>query len=147
MDRVAFVRSAVFYLAGFAVAAVLAALLLGVGRPRSASARSTLDDAATAAWMLGVTSLPAAAGFAAVACVSRGWRSLRARIVAPVAAACGALGYAVWLTGIGVAAGFVVPFPLGALGMALRLVLPGAVLGAAALGAARVLRLLPREPA
>ena len=140
-------RSAVFYLAGFALATVLAALLLGVGRPRSAPPESTLDDAATAAWLLGVTSLPAAMGFAAVVCVSRGWRALRARIAAPIAAACGVLGYAGLLTGIGVGAGLVVPFPLGALGMALRLVLPGAVLGAAALGAAHALRLVPRETA
>jgi hypothetical protein len=76
--RVAFLRSALFYLCGFAAAAVLAALLLGVGRPRTAPPGTALDDAATAAWMLGITSLPGAAGFAAVACASRAWRALRA---------------------------------------------------------------------
>jgi len=72
-----------------------------------------------------------------VACASRAWRALKATTVAAIAAASGALGYAGWLTGLGVAAGFAMPFPLGALGAALRLVLPGALLGAAAVGAAR----------
>jgi len=140
---VAFLRSAVFYFAGFALAAVLAALFLGVGRPTAPPPQPALENAAMAAWIVVATSLPAAAGFAAVACVSRGWRALRARAAAPIAAVCGALGYAGWLTGIGAAAGLVVPFPLGALGMALRLVLPGALLGLLALGAARVLRVVP----
>jgi len=135
--RVAFLRSALFYLCGFAAAAVLAALLLGVGRPRTAPPGTALDDAATAAWMLVISSLPGAAGFAAVACASRAWRALKATTVAAIAAASGALGYAGWLTGLGVAAGFAIPFPLGALGAALRLVVPGALLGAAAVGAAR----------
>ena len=139
----AFLRSALFYLAGFGLAAVLAALLLGVGRPTAPPPQPALENAAMVAWMLGATSLPAAAGFAAVACASRGWRALRARAAAPIAAVCGVLGYAAWLTGIGVASGLVVPFPLGALGMALRLVLPGALLGLLALGAARVLRAVP----
>jgi hypothetical protein len=143
MSRVAFLRSALFYLCGFAGAAVLAAFLLGVGRPRTAPPDAALDNAAMAAWMLAITSLPAAGGFAAVACVARAWRSLRARAVAPISAACGALGYVGWLTGLGVAAGFAIPFPLGALGAALRLVLPGALLGAAALGVARAMRLSP----
>jgi hypothetical protein len=90
--------------------------------------------------MLAATSLPGAAGFAAVACASRGWRAWRTAVAAPISAACGALGYAAWLTGLGIAAGFAIPFPLGALGASLRLVLPGALLGAVALGVARALR-------
>jgi hypothetical protein len=140
---VAFLRSALFYLAGFGLAAVLGALLLGVGRPTAPPPQPALENAAMAAWIIGATSLPSAAGFAAVVCVSRGWRALRARAAAPIAGVCGALGYAGWLTGIGAAAGLVVPFPLGALGIALRLVVPGALLGLLALGAARVLRLVP----
>jgi hypothetical protein len=144
---VAFVRSVLFYLAGFAAAAVLAALLLGAGRQRAGAADENFaENLAMGAWILGVTSLPAAAGFAAVACASRAWRALRVRMALPVAAACGALGYAGWLTGVGVAAGLVVPFPLGALGAALRLVLPGALLGLLAIGAA-ALRPAAERPA
>ena len=137
----AFVRSALFYLAGFGAAAVLAAVLLGAGRQGAgAPDENVAENLAMGAWILGVTSLPAAGGFAAVACASRAWRALRVRAALPLAAACGALGYVGWLTGIGVAAGLVVPFPLGALGAALRLVLPGALLGVLAIGAAAALR-------
>lgn len=141
IETVAFVRSALLYLAGFAAAAVLAAILLGAGRPpRGAPEENGIDDFAMAAWILGVTSVPAAVGFAAVACAARSWRDLAARAAVPIAAACGALGYLGWLTGIGVAATLAIPFPFGALGTSLRLVLPGALLGAAAAGAAIVLR-------
>jgi hypothetical protein len=134
---VAFVRSALLYLAGFAAAAVLAAVLLGAGRPRAnALDENRGENLAMAAWIVGITSVPAAVGFAAVACASRSWRELSARAAVPIAAACGALGYVGWLTGIGVAAGFAIPFPFGGLGTSLRLVLPGALLGALAAGAA-----------
>lgn len=137
----AFLRSALLYLAGFAAGAVLAAVLLGVGRPRAgASDENAAGNLAMAAWIVGITSVPAAIGFAAVACAARSWRELPARAAVPIAAACGALGYLGWLTGIGVAAGLVVPFPFGALGTSLRLVLPGALLGALAAVAAIALR-------
>ena len=140
MERVAFLRSAGFYVAGFAAAVVLAFFLLGAGRERAhAPDENRWANAVMAAYMLAVTALPGAAGFAAVACASRSWRELRARVVAPIAAACGALGYAAWLTGLGALAGLAIPFPLGALGIALRLILPGALLGGLALLAARAL--------
>jgi hypothetical protein len=149
MRTVAFVRSALFYLAGFAAAAVLAAVLLGVGREHAAPGGdgNVAGSLAMGAWILGATSLPAAAGFAAVACVSRAWRGLPLRSTLAIGAGCGALGYAGWLTGIGIAAGLVVPFPLGALGAALRLVVPGALLGVLAIAAAAALRVPPARPA
>jgi len=145
---VAFLRSALFYLAGFVAGAALAALLLGAERQRAgAPDENFIENAAMAAWILGVTMLPAAAGFAAVTCVSRGWRGLRALTAAAIASLCGALGYLAYLTGLGAFAGLVVPFPLGALGVALRLVLPGALLGLLALGVARALNLLRERAA
>src|SRR6478735_7392803 len=129
MAGVVLVRSAGFYLAGFAAAAVLSFFLLGVERRGAGAPDERLgENAATAAYVFAATSLPAAAGFAAVACLSRGWRSLR--LAGASAAACGAFGYLAYLTGLGGAAGFfAIPAGLGAAGIVLRLVLPGAVLG------------------
>jgi hypothetical protein len=140
MEPVAFLRSAGFYVAGFGAAVVLAFFLLGAGRERAnAPDENRWANAVMAAYMLAVTALPGAAGFAAVACASRSWRELRAGAASPIAAGCGALGYVAWLTGLGALTGLAIPFPLGALGVALRLVLPGALLGGLALLAARAL--------
>jgi len=149
MTGVIFVRSAGFYLAGFGAAAVLSFFLLGVERRGAGAANEKLgENAAMAAYMFAATSLPAAAGFSAVACLSRGWRSLRPAVAGAIAAACGALGYLAYLTGLGAAAGFsAIPGGLGAAGIVVRLVLPGAVLGVLAVGAARALRPLSARAA
>ena len=149
MAGVVLVRSAGFYLAGFAAAAVLSFFLLGVERRGAGAPDEKLgENAATAAYVFAATSLPAAAGFAAVACLSRGWRSLRLAVASAIAAACGAFGYLAYLTGLGGAAGFfAIPAGLGAAGIVLRLVLPGAVLGVLAAGAARAMRPLSEKAA
>jgi len=151
MTGVIFVRSAGFYLAGFGAAAVLSFFLLGVERRGAGAANENLgENAAMAAYMFAATSLPAAAGFSAVACLSRGWRSLRPAVAGAIAAACGALGYLAYLTGLGGAAGFfAIPggLGLGLAGIVLRLVLPGAVLGVLAVGAARAMRPLSARAA
>jgi hypothetical protein len=136
----AFLRSGAGFVAGFALAAAIAFVVFGAGR-RGASApdEDVAENLATAAYLLLVTSLPAAAGFAAVACASRAWRELRPSTAMWIGLACGFLGYAAVLTGLGGLTGRVLPFPLGALGAALRLVVPGALLGLLALGAARAL--------
>ena len=131
-----FLRSVIGFVVGFVFAAVIAIAVFGVGRRATDEDESPAGSLAMAAYLLAVTSLPAAAGFAAVTCVSKSWRAFPARRVFGIAAACGFLGYAALLTGVTNTAGVIVPFPLGALGTALRLIVPGALLGLLALAAA-----------
>ena len=135
-----FLRSAIGFVVGFAFAAVIAIAVFGVGRHATDEDESPAGSLAMAVYLLGVTSLPAAAGFAAVTCVSKTWRALPARSVLGIAAACGFLSYAALLTGVANVAAPIVPFPLGSLGTALRLIAPGALLGLLALAAAAAAR-------
>jgi|SRR5690348_3845534 len=130
-----FLRSAGGFLAGFVLAAAATIAVLGAGHRGSGADESAAESLATATYLLVVTSLPPAAGFAAVTCGSKRWRELAPRAAVAIAAACGFLCYAAELTGLAGLSAVVAPFPLGAIGAAIRLVVPGVVLGLLALAA------------
>jgi hypothetical protein len=133
----AFLRSACGFVTGFALAAVIAFVVFGAGhRAAGVADENPAESLAVAFYLLGVTSIPSAAGFAAVTSPSKRWRELPARRALSIAAAGGFVCYAALLTGIAGISAVVAPFPLGAIGAAIRLVVPGALLGLLAVGAA-----------
>jgi hypothetical protein len=129
-----FLRSAAGFVAGFVASAVATIVVFGSGRGGAApSGDPAAGSLAMAAYLILMTSLPAAAGFASVTCVSRRWRELSGRMLVGIAAACGFLCYAALLTGLVGFPAVVAPFPLGAVGAAIRLIAPGVALGLLAL--------------
>jgi hypothetical protein len=142
------VRAFLFFAAGFiaAYAVSFAAFGLWRGSPGTAG-EGLLGNAALAAYVLLVTAVPAAFGFAIVTSPWTSFRELRPAHVAGLAAAAGVAIYVAQVTGA-VAVLFWIPLPaaLGPIGAALRLLFPGAAAGLLALAAARLLR-LERSPA
>lgn len=134
-------RSFLFFAAGFLLAFAAAFLILGLGRKSAGAPDESLwVNAATAAYLLLVTAVPPAGGFGLVTSPFAAWRSLSPALVAGISAAAGAVTDLVGSTGL---AGFLLwiplPFGSGPIGIALRLMIPGAALGLIAVAAARFL--------
>jgi hypothetical protein len=143
----AFLFCAAAYIASFA----LASLLVGMGRGGAdAAGAGVLERATWTAYLLLVSAVPAAFGFALVTSVFPAFRALSPARVAWIAAAGGVVVYVVQTTGLG---GFLywIPLPLpGRIGAAVRLLLPGIAVGAAAVFAiafARAARSRATRPA
>lgn len=143
------VRAFLFFAAGFVLAYAVSALAFGVWRQKGAAANeSILENAAVLAYMLLLTAVPTAFGFAIVTSPWPWFRELRPAHVAWLAAAAGVATYLAQLTGL-VAVLFFIPVPggFGPIGAAIRLLLPGFAAGALALVVAKLLRLAPAPPA
>jgi len=139
------VRAFLFFAAGFVVSYLVSVLVFGVwGKRAGAPTENLLESAALTAYMLLVTAVPTAFGFAIVTSPWPWFRELRLAHVAWLAAAAGVATYVAQLTGL-VAVFFFVPVPagFGPIGAAIRLLLPGFAAGALALVAAKLLRLAP----
>ena len=129
------------YLAAFALAfIVFGAWRQGGGAP----GQSLLEAAALAAYALFVTAAPAAFGFGIATSPWTWWRDLPTRRVAWLSATAGVATYVAQLTGLAVFL-FWIPLPsgLGAVGSALRLLLPGLAAGLVALAVGWPLRVPP----
>jgi hypothetical protein len=146
------VRAFLFGAVGYVVTYALAYTVLGIWRGGGASAGGGLfGNAAIAAYVLLVTAVPAAFGFAIVTSPWPAFRDQSPGRVAWMSAAGGAAACLAQLTGV---AGtltlilFVIPMPgaLAPIGAALRMIVPGIAVGVVALVAARLLR-PRREPA
>jgi len=126
----AFLFCAAAYIASFA----LASLVLGMGRGGGdAAGPSLLERATWTAYLLLVSAVPAAFGFAVATSIFPSFRALAPSRVAGIAAAG---GVAVWLLQTTGLAGFLywIPLPLpGPIGAAVRMLLPGIAVGAAAI--------------
>jgi hypothetical protein len=139
------VRAFLFFAAGFVLAYAVSSLAFGVWRRNAGAANeSLLENAAVTAYMLLVTAVPTAFGFAIVTSPWPRFRELRPAHVAWLAVAAGVVTYAAQLTGL-VAVLYFIPVPagFGPIGAAIRLLLPGIAAGGIALAAARLLRLAP----
>jgi hypothetical protein len=140
------VASFVGFVAGFAAASALAFAALGIWRRNAgAPGEPFAENAAMAGYMLVVTGIPAAAGFALVTSPWRVWRSAPTRNRIWLSAAGGLAAYLAQLTGI---AWLLLHVPLpggsGPIGAAFRLFLPGIVAGLAAVA---LVSLFLRRPA
>jgi len=135
------VRAFLFFAAGFLAAFVVTFVVFRIGRRESGAVeRSLLDDAAVAAYVLLVTAVPAAAGFAIVTSPWPSWRSLSGARAGWLSAAGGVLTYAAHWTGLADVV-LRIPLPAGPLSASLRVLLPGLAVGVLALAAVRLLRL------
>jgi hypothetical protein len=130
--------SAVLYAAGFAAASVLLFVFLGVWRSPEVTLR---DNLAMAGYMLAVTAIPAAIGFGLATYWSKAWRSQRLALLAVLSLAGGALTEFLFLTGLALLPGnLLLPRSGGMVLVALKLLLPGVLVGFLELGVARLLR-------
>lgn len=139
------VRAFLYFAAAFVAIYALSFLVFGIWRKSPAApGAGFLETAALAAYVLMVTAVPAAFGFAIVTSPWPAFRNLAPSRVAWLSAAGGAATYLARLTGID-AVLFRIPLPggLGPIGAALRLLLPGIASGVLMLGAALLLRLAP----
>ncbi len=136
------VRAFLFGAVGYVVTYALAYGVLGIWRGGGASPNGTLlGNAAIAAYVLLVTAVPAAFGFALVTSPWPAFRDQSPGRVAWMSAAGGAAACLAQLTGIaGLLYWIPLPAALGPIGAALRLLVPGMAVGVAALLAARLLR-------
>jgi hypothetical protein len=136
------VRAFLFFSIGFVAAYMVSAFVFGIWRKGGAAANGTLiENAAFTAYVLLVTAVPAAFGFAVVTSPWPAFRELSSRAVAWISGAGGVATYFAQLTGVA-AVLYVVPLPaaLGPIGAALRMLLPGMGAGAAAMFAIAFVR-------
>ena len=138
------VRAFLFFSAGFIAAYALAFLAFGIWRGNAGAGvpnGSFLENAAIASYVLLVTTVPAAFGFAIVTSPWLVFRNLEQARVAWLALAGGVATYLAQLTGI-VAVLFRIPLPawLGPINAALRLLFPGMAVGLIVLAAVRITR-------
>jgi hypothetical protein len=139
------VRAFLFFAGGFVGAYAASVLVFGIWRRNvSAPDGSFLEDAAMGAYVLLVTAVPAAFGFAIVTSPWTAWRNLRPRRSAWISVAGGVLTCLGQVTGLAWLL-LLIPLPggFGAVGAALRLLLPGIAAGAAAVAVVWLLRLAP----
>ena len=136
------VRAFLFSAVGYVVTYALAYGVLGIWRGGGGSPNGTLlGNAAIAAYVLLVTAVPAAFGFALVTSPWPVFRDQSPGRVAWISAAGGAAACLAQLSGIaGLLYGIPLPAALGPIGAALRLLVPGMAVGVVALLAARLLR-------
>jgi hypothetical protein len=141
------VGSFVSFVAGYVAAFVLALLVFGVWRRNAgASDENLLENAAMAGYMLFVTAVPAAAGFALVTSPWRSWRSLPTRLRVWLGVGGGVAAYVAQATGIATLLLFIpLPGGFGAIGAGFRIILPGLVAGLAVLALVSLLRRAQRS--
>ena len=141
------VGSFVAFVAGYVAAFVLSVLVFGIWR-RNAGApeENLLENAATAGYMLFVTAVPAAAGFALVTSPWRSWRSLPTRRRVWLGVAGGVAAYLAQATGVATLLLFLpLPGGFGAIAAAFRIILPGLLTGLAVLALVSFLRRTQRS--
>jgi hypothetical protein len=130
--------SALLFAAGFAAAAALLFVLLGVWRSPEETLRENL---AMAGWMLAVTAIPGALGFGLATSWSPRWRALGLPLRASLSLSGGALTQLLYLTGLALLPGnLLIPGATGAFTVGLKVLLPGVLVGFLELGMARLLR-------
>ena len=139
------VRCFLFFGAGYLAAFALAFVAFGAWRQGGrAPGQGLLEAAALAAYALFVTAAPAAFGFGIATSPWIWWRELPTPRVAWLSTAAGVVTYVAQLTGLAVIL-FWIPLPsgLGAVGSALRLLVPGLAAGLVTLAVGWPLRLSP----